>query len=87
MARLAEEGGGKGEAANVKSPIRLAAAFFAVVVAAAVVAIGGSAKTHVAAGGTLRVGWEQSFGFTDTFDSGNSHPKNRVWSLFAAFGM
>ena len=28
-----------------------------------------------------------SYGFTDTFDSGSSHPKNRVWSLFAAFGM
>jgi peptide/nickel transport system substrate-binding protein len=68
VARLAEEGGGKGEAANVKSPIRLAAAFFAVAVAASVVAMGGSAKTHVGAGGTLRVGWEQSFGFTDTFD-------------------
>jgi peptide/nickel transport system substrate-binding protein len=68
VARLAEEGGGKGEAANVKSPIRLAAAFFAVAVAAAVVAMGGLAKTHVGAGGTLRVGWEQSFGFTDSFD-------------------
>jgi peptide/nickel transport system substrate-binding protein len=68
VARLAEEGGGKGEAANVKSPIRLATAFFAVAVAASVVAIGGSAKTQVSAGGTLRVGWEQSFGFTDTFD-------------------
>src|SRR5262249_28914571 len=48
--------------------IRLAAAFFAVAVAASVVAVGGSAKTRVSAGGTLRVGWEQSFGFTDTFD-------------------
>jgi peptide/nickel transport system substrate-binding protein len=52
----------------VKSPIRLAAAFFAVAVAAAVVAMAGSAKPHVGAGGTLRVGWEQAFGFTDTFD-------------------
>jgi peptide/nickel transport system substrate-binding protein len=41
---------------------------FAVAVAAAVAAMGGSAKTHVGAGGTLRVGWEQSFGFTDNFD-------------------
>ena len=52
----------------MKSPIRLAAAFFAVAVAASVVAVGGSAKTRVSAGGTLRVGWEQSFGFTDSFD-------------------
>src|SRR5262249_1771047 len=35
---------------------------------ASVVANGGSAKPHVGSGGTLRVGWEQSFGFTDTFD-------------------
>jgi peptide/nickel transport system substrate-binding protein len=52
----------------VKSPTRLAAALFAVAVAAAVAAMSGSAKTHVSAGGTLRVGWEQSFGFTDSFD-------------------
>jgi len=52
----------------VKSPVRLAAALFAVAVAAAVAAMSGSAKTHVGAGGTLRVGWEQSFGFTDSFD-------------------
>ena len=52
----------------MKSPIRLAAVFFAVAVAASVVAMGGSAKNQVGAGGTLRVGWEQSFGFTDTFD-------------------
>jgi peptide/nickel transport system substrate-binding protein len=50
----------------VKSPSRLAAAFFAIAVMAAVAAGGGSARTH--AGGTLRVGWEQSFGFTDSFD-------------------
>jgi peptide/nickel transport system substrate-binding protein len=66
--RLAEEGGGKGEAANVKSPIRLAAAFSAVALAAAVTAISGSANTRVSAGGTLKIGWEQSFGFTDGFD-------------------
>jgi peptide/nickel transport system substrate-binding protein len=48
--------------------VRLAAALFAVAVAAAVAAMSGSAKTHVSAGGTLRVGWEQSFGFTDSFD-------------------
>jgi peptide/nickel transport system substrate-binding protein len=52
----------------VRSPVRLAAALSAVAVAAAVVAMSGSAKTHVGAGGTLRVGWEQSFGFTDSFD-------------------
>jgi peptide/nickel transport system substrate-binding protein len=52
----------------VRSPVRLAAALLAVAVAAAVAAMGGSAKTHVGAGGTLRVGWEQSFGFTDNFD-------------------
>ena len=68
VARLAEEGGGKGEAPNVKSPIRLAAAFSAVALAAAVTAISGSANTRVSAGGTLKVGWEQSFGFTDGFD-------------------
>jgi peptide/nickel transport system substrate-binding protein len=68
VARLAEEGGGKGEAPNVKSPIRLAAAFSAVALAAAVAAISGSANTRVSAGGTLKVGWEQSFGFTDGFD-------------------
>jgi len=28
----------------------------------------GSAKTGVSRGGTLNVGWEQSFGFTDSFD-------------------
>src|SRR5689334_11521128 len=28
----------------------------------------GSASTRVSAGGTLKVGWEQSFGFTDSFD-------------------
>src|SRR4051812_19897301 len=27
-----------------------------------------SASTRVSAGGTLKVGWEQSFGFTDNFD-------------------
>jgi len=48
--------------------MRLAAALFAVAVAAAVAAMSGSAKTHVGTGGTLRVGWEQSFGFTDSFD-------------------
>jgi peptide/nickel transport system substrate-binding protein len=48
--------------------VRLAAALFAVAVAAAAAAMGGSANTHVSAGGTLRVGWEQSFGFTDSFD-------------------
>ena len=52
----------------MRSPVRLAAALSAVAVAAAVVAMSGSAKTHVSAGGTLRVGWEQSFGFTDSFD-------------------
>ena len=52
----------------MKSPARLAAAFFAVAVAAAVAATGGAAKTHVGSGGVLRVGWEQSFGFTDSFD-------------------
>ena len=52
----------------MKSPIRLAAAVGALTLAAAVVAINGSAGTRVSAGGTLRVGWEQSFGFTDSFD-------------------
>ena len=52
----------------MKSPSRLAAAFIAIAVAAAVIAAGGSAKTQVSAGGTLKVGWEQSFGFTDSFD-------------------
>ena len=47
---------------------RLAAALFAVAIAAAVAAMSGSAKTHVGSGGTLRIGWEQSFGFTDNFD-------------------
>ena len=28
----------------------------------------GSAKTGVSRGGTLNVGWEQSFGFTNSFD-------------------
>jgi len=50
----------------VKSQSRLAAAFFAIAVMAAVAASGGSARNH--AGGTLKVGWEQSFGFTDSFD-------------------
>src|SRR6185437_8942850 len=39
---------------------------------AAVVAVAASAKstggTKVTAGGTYRVGWESSFGFTDSFD-------------------
>jgi peptide/nickel transport system substrate-binding protein len=52
----------------LKSPIRLAAALSAVALAAAVAAMSGSANTRVSAGGTLRVGWEQSFGFTDGFD-------------------
>ena len=52
----------------MKSPIRLAAAFSAVALAAAVTAISGSANTRVSDGGTLKVGWEQSFGFTDGFD-------------------
>jgi len=52
----------------VRPPFRLAAAFSAVAVAASVAAIGGSAAKSVGSGGTLRVGWEQSFGFTDSFD-------------------
>jgi peptide/nickel transport system substrate-binding protein len=52
----------------VKSASRLAAACSAVAVAAAVAAMGGSAANRVSAGGTLRVGWEQSFGLTDGFD-------------------
>jgi peptide/nickel transport system substrate-binding protein len=43
-------------------------AFIAIAVATAVIAAGGSAKTQASAGGTLKVGWEQSFGFTDSFD-------------------
>ena len=42
-----------------------------VLVGAAVVVASGSAgraKSQVSAGGTLNVGWEQSFGFTDNFD-------------------
>jgi peptide/nickel transport system substrate-binding protein len=42
-----------------------------VLVGATVVVAAGSAghaKSQVAAGGTLNVGWEQSFGFTDNFD-------------------
>ena len=42
-----------------------------VLVGAAIVVASGSAgqaKNQVAAGGTLNVGWEQSFGFTDNFD-------------------
>jgi peptide/nickel transport system substrate-binding protein len=41
------------------------------VAAAVMVAAGSAAKTSsnkIQAGGTLRVGWEQSFGFTDNFD-------------------
>jgi peptide/nickel transport system substrate-binding protein len=68
VARRAEEGGGKGDNDIVKSPSRLAATFFAIAVMAAVAATGGSAKTHVGSGGTLKVGWESAFGFTDTFD-------------------
>jgi peptide/nickel transport system substrate-binding protein len=52
----------------VMSPKRLAALFATVAVGAAIVSSVGSAKTHVGSGGTLRVGWEQSFGFTDSFD-------------------
>jgi peptide/nickel transport system substrate-binding protein len=40
----------------------------AVALAAAVAAMSGSANTRVSAGGTLKVGWEQSFGFTNGFD-------------------
>jgi peptide/nickel transport system substrate-binding protein len=42
----------------------------AAVAATVVVAAGsaGSAKSGVSRGGTLNVGWEQSFGFTDSFD-------------------
>jgi peptide/nickel transport system substrate-binding protein len=39
-----------------------------VAVAASIAAGGGSAAKSVGSGGTLRVGWEQSFGFTDSFD-------------------
>jgi peptide/nickel transport system substrate-binding protein len=57
----------------VKRPIRtLAATLAAVGVAAAVVVASGSAAksspAKIHAGGTLNVGWEQSFGFTDNLD-------------------
>ena len=52
----------------MKTSRRLGAALLAAVVAAAVVAAGGSASKSVSSGGTLRIGWEQSFGFTDSFD-------------------
>jgi len=52
----------------VKTSLRLAAACIAVAAAAAIVAAGGSASNRVGSGGTLKIGWEQSFGFTDSFD-------------------
>jgi peptide/nickel transport system substrate-binding protein len=52
----------------VKTPTRLAAAFAATAVAAAVAVTGASASSRVGTGGTLKVGWEQAFGFTDGFD-------------------
>jgi peptide/nickel transport system substrate-binding protein len=39
-----------------------------IAVAAAVAATGGSASSRLGSGGTLKVGWEQAFGFTDSFD-------------------
>ena len=38
---------------------------------------------------TFSLGGAYSYGFTDTFDTGSAgaHPKNRVWSIFAAFGI
>jgi len=50
---------------------RLATALLVVAVGAVVLVAAGSgsrAKTHVGAGGTYKVGWEQSFGFTDNMD-------------------
>jgi peptide/nickel transport system substrate-binding protein len=52
----------------VRSTLRLAAAFAAAAVLATVAAGGGSAAKSVGSGGTLKVGWEQAFGFTDNFD-------------------
>jgi peptide/nickel transport system substrate-binding protein len=50
---------------------RLGAAFLAVAVAAVIATAAGSAaksSDHISRGGTLRVGWEANFGFTDNFD-------------------
>ena len=46
----------------------VAVAAAAVLVAAAVAAKAGPAKSEVSPGGTLRVGWENDFGFTSGFD-------------------
>src|SRR5207237_6017719 len=63
-----EEGGAKGEP-HVRELIRrLAVATALAALAAAVVVTAGSASSRSQRGGTLRVGWEQSFGFTDNFD-------------------
>ena len=40
----------------------------AIVVAASLAAKSTPSKSKVGAGGTLKVGWEASFGFTDNFD-------------------
>ncbi|MBV8081311.1 MAG: hypothetical protein JO186_13165, partial [Actinobacteria bacterium] len=56
----------------MKRPLRRLALAGAVVLVGAAVAVAassaGQSKTHLATGGTLNVGWEQSFGFTDNFD-------------------
>jgi len=56
----------------VNRPLRrLALAGAVVLIGAAILVAAGSAgqaKNQIARGGTLNVGWEQSFGFTDNFD-------------------
>src|SRR4029077_1618045 len=55
-------------ATNVKSPLRLAGMLATVALVAAVASSAGWSKARVGSGGTLKIGWEQNFGFTDSFD-------------------
>jgi peptide/nickel transport system substrate-binding protein len=73
----------------VNKPLRrlVAAASIVAVAAAVMVAAGGASKTgpaksQVSAGGTLTVGWESAFGFTDGFDPTGEYLGD-AWGIYA----
>ncbi len=53
-----------------------------ILVAASLAAKSSPAKQQVATGGTLTVGWESSFGFTDSFDPTGEYLGD-AWGIYA----
>src|ERR1700675_1398896 len=64
-----------------KALIAVAVVAVATAVVATVGSASGSKKSSLKAGGTYRVGWESSFGFTDNFDPTGEYLGN-AWGLY-----